>query len=347
MPIQRVTSPPEDGSSYVLDRLDGEIFTMPGLKGVFRFYASQKQTDNVMSVFAWDGPDSDQPFHHHKKTHDCFLITEGFMKVYCDGESRILGPGDFASVPPFLVHKPTPYGPVCRAIPLISPADWVDVFRYFSVPFDGVMFPEFDDSKLNSAATQLDPQAFAEKWDSYPEVVENPPEPSPWSEKDHILPDGEKGYFLKSNKGPRWALGGVHSRPFITTKQCSGKFAISSIESSDRYQGSFLSKKLTFPVHHIFCFFDGKVDVTIGEDSEPLRAVASEVVVVNANTPFSLEFKSKYVRFYSWASGDGLEAVIHEAGSRVERDSLLNEALATDEDAIIKALAKFNIKRGN
>ena len=100
MSLQRVEIPPEDGSSYILDRMDGEIQSMPGLRGVFRFYATEKQTDNKISVFAWDGAASDQPSHYHKKTHDCFLVVEGTMKVYCDGSSRMLGPGDFASVPP-------------------------------------------------------------------------------------------------------------------------------------------------------------------------------------------------------------------------------------------------------
>lgn len=36
----------------------------------------------------------------HAKTHDTFLCLRGTMKVWQDDQCRILGPGDFASVPP-------------------------------------------------------------------------------------------------------------------------------------------------------------------------------------------------------------------------------------------------------
>lgn len=36
----------------------------------------------------------------HAKTHDTFLCIRGSMKVWQDDQCRILGPGDFASVPP-------------------------------------------------------------------------------------------------------------------------------------------------------------------------------------------------------------------------------------------------------
>ncbi|KAL6405269.1 hypothetical protein AUP68_12113 [Ilyonectria robusta] len=343
MPIKRVSTPPEDNSSYVLDRMDGEIQSMPGLRGVFRFYATEKQTDNKISVFAWDGPASDQPFHYHKKTHDCFLVVEGTMKVYCDGSSRMLGPGDFASVPPGLVHKPTPQGPITKAIPLINPADWVNAFRAWKQPFEGLMFPELDFFDRAKAAEETPDEVYA-KYDSYPSEVPNPPEPLPWSEKDTRLPDGEAGYFLKCNTGPRWVLGGVFSRPFITTKQCSGKFAITCIETSSVYGPSVFHTKMSFPVHHVLVFFDGQIDITIGDEEEPLRVVAGEVVCLQANTPFSLDFKTKYVRFYSYTSGAGMESLIHEAGSSVDRASLADEVTPVDQSKLKFAIEKFNIK---
>jgi heme-degrading monooxygenase HmoA len=77
MPLQQVETPPEDASSYVLDGMGGEIQSMPGFRGIFRFYATEKQTDNAISVFVWDDPASDQPYHYNKKTHNCFLVVEG------------------------------------------------------------------------------------------------------------------------------------------------------------------------------------------------------------------------------------------------------------------------------
>lgn len=101
MSIPRVKQPPTDGSSYILPQLEGEIFTIPGFKSVFRMFTSQEQTNNGMAVFAWDGVKNDTaPFHHHKYAHDIFLVAEGTMLCWNDDQCRLLGPGDFASVPP-------------------------------------------------------------------------------------------------------------------------------------------------------------------------------------------------------------------------------------------------------
>ena len=208
------------------------------------------------------------------------------------------------------------------------------------------MFPELDFFDRAKAAEEVPEEIYA-KYDSYPVEIPNPPEPLPWSEKDSVLPDGEAGYFLKCNTGPRWVLGGVFSRPFITTKQCSGKFAISCIETSNAYGPSVFSKKMSFPVHHVFVFFDGQVNITIADEDKPMLITAGEVVCVQANTPFSLDFRTKYVRFYSYTSGDGMEALVHEAGNSIDRASLTDEASPVDQVRLAAALEKFAIKHYN
>lgn len=206
------------------------------------------------------------------------------------------------------------------------------------------MFPEFHTWPEREPNMSI--EEFNDKYDAYPDVVENPPAPLPWSERDTILPDGKDPYFLRCNSGPRWALGGVTSRPFATTKQSSGKFAISNIESSDRYGSSVFSEKMAFPVFHIFIFFDGKAEIAVGSGDEEssLPVCAGDVVCIQENTEFSIVFKSKYVRFFSWASGDGIEAIIHEAGEGIQRHSLPDEALPVDEGRVRAAIEKFTVR---
>ncbi|KAL4876800.1 RmlC-like cupin domain-containing protein [Aspergillus karnatakaensis] len=324
MPIEGLTYPPEAPAPYLLDRHDGETQSMPGFKGVFQFYATQKQTDNAISVFCWDGTLSDQPLHSYKKTHDCFLVMEGRLKVYCGDSSRILGPGDFATASPGANHKPTPLDPITKTIPLIHPADWFDNF----------------DREFNAKNT---PPEIYHKYDSYPVEMELP-EPSPWTEKDWVLPDGEEPYFLKYNRGPRWVLGGVHSRPFITTKQCSGKFFISCIETSTAYGPSVFKQKLSFPVYDVLIFFDGKVDIAINDETEATEVTPGEVVVIPKDVPFSLDFKTKYVRFYSYSSGDGLDALVNQAGLAIERVSISDEAHVVDQYKLKAVMARLQIK---
>lgn len=97
----RRTQPPESRISYVIPQLEGECITIPGSKGAFRILASSKQTNGTMSVFQSGAVLSDAPgFHYHDNAHDIFIVTKGFLKLWNGDKCRILGPGDFASVPP-------------------------------------------------------------------------------------------------------------------------------------------------------------------------------------------------------------------------------------------------------
>ena len=63
--------------------------------------ASSKQTNGAMAVFTSDAVLADAPgFHYHREAHDVFMVTKGFLKLWAGDDCRILGPGDFASIPP-------------------------------------------------------------------------------------------------------------------------------------------------------------------------------------------------------------------------------------------------------
>lgn len=101
MSLPRVNTPPESGGSYIIPQLEGERISVPGSNSVFRIYASQSQTNGAMAVFAYDAVKGDTPgFHHHEKAHDIFLVSDGYMRLWNHDRCLILGPGDFASVPP-------------------------------------------------------------------------------------------------------------------------------------------------------------------------------------------------------------------------------------------------------
>lgn len=101
MSIPVLTTPPDERTSYIIDQLEGERITIPGSKGVFRILASSKQTQGGIAVFSSGAVLSDAPgFHWHKEAHDVFLPTKGFLKLWNGDKCRIMGPGDFAYVPP-------------------------------------------------------------------------------------------------------------------------------------------------------------------------------------------------------------------------------------------------------
>lgn len=101
MSIIRHSQPPASQESYVIPQLEGERITIPGSKGVFRILASAKQTNNKIAVFTSGAVLSDAPgFHYHNEAHDVFLVTKGYLKLWNGDQCRIMGPGDFAYVPP-------------------------------------------------------------------------------------------------------------------------------------------------------------------------------------------------------------------------------------------------------
>lgn len=169
-------------------------------------------------------------------------------------------------------------------------------------------------------------------------------EVSEWSSKDEILPSRVEPYYLKANTGPRWLLGSVLSRPFCTTKQSAGKFAISSIESSSVYLANVFARKLRFPeVHHMFVVFEGVLEVEV-DGCEPAQIHQGETVFITKNVGFSLGFKSKFVRLWSFSTGDGIEALIQAAGSPHEGFVIPDEEAPFDEARMKAACEAFNVK---
>lgn len=93
--------PPQARVPYAVPQLEGERITIPGSKGVFRILASSKQTNGLMAVFQSGAVLSDAPgFHYHNHAHDVFLVAKGYLKMWNGDKCRIMGPGDFAYVPP-------------------------------------------------------------------------------------------------------------------------------------------------------------------------------------------------------------------------------------------------------
>lgn len=165
-----------------------------------------------------------------------------------------------------------------------------------------------------------------------------------WTENDSTIPDGVEPYYLRADTGPRYLLGGVLSRPFITTSQSDGgKFAITSIESSSEHPASVLGKSFTFQkVHQVYHVLDGAIDVTIGGTANQVRA--GETVLIPAGTETSVHFLDKYVRFWSFASGDGLESFVHISGREYEGKIIPDKADVVDDAKVLRAAENINMK---
>ncbi|KAL4943429.1 hypothetical protein BDV06DRAFT_211075 [Aspergillus oleicola] len=322
------TPPPTAGKPYIIPQLSGERLTIPGSKGAFRILASSKQTNGLMAVFQSGAVLSDAPgFHYHNEAHDVFLVTKGYLKLWNGGKCRIMGQGDFAYVPPGVIHNPELLGPHTETYGVVTPGDWVDFFRYISEPYEGVLVPESDDRDLKAL---LIPKVMAAKgqFDVVFQPNYVPPELGEWDESDEALPVPDpkeeggklKEYYLRANTGPRFMVGGVLSRPFITTVQSGGVVSISSIESSGDYgsDANVLGRFMVFEkVDHCLAVLEGTLVVRLRRDGEKVEEEVireGETVVVPSGQAFALEFRSRFVRVWSFADGDGIEALIERAG---------------------------------
>ncbi|KAF4225589.1 hypothetical protein CNMCM6457_008011 [Aspergillus fumigatiaffinis] len=344
MSLAFTNQPPESKVPYAIPQLEGERITIPGSKGTFRILASSKQTNGLMAVFQSGAVLSDAPgFHYHNHAHDVFLVTKGYLKLWNGDKCRIMGPGDFAYVPPKVIHNPEMLGPHTEIYGLVTPGDWVDFFRYVSEPYEGILVPEDDNRDLKSI---LIPKVMAAK-DKFDVVFQpnyEPPEVSEFTKDDEKIPDGHEPYYMRSNTGPRWMLGGVMSRPFITTKQSNGVCAISSIESSKVYSEGLLSKRMTFKsVDHCFCVLEGTLTLCLKGSADTVFR-EGETVVVPAGQAFALRFASKYVRVYSFTDGDGIESLVHRLGKPFEGSILPDKEPEWDYSQVQAVATALNVE---
>ncbi|KAF1982742.1 cupin domain protein [Aulographum hederae CBS 113979] len=329
--IPRLETPPSTSKSpYLLPQLTGELLSIPGSKGVFRVLASSAQTDGALSIFGSGSGLADAPgFHHHEEAHDVFLVTKGFQKLWVGERCLVMGPGDFASVPPGIIHNPEWLGPHTEGYGLVTPGDWLDFFRHISEPYSGPLIPEHDTRNLLQLLIPKI-QAAAGKFD----VVFHPHHQGcavgEWMEEDERLPEGVEPYFLRANTGPRWVCGGVLCRPFITTTQSGGKFAIASLESSSMLSSGPLLRPLRFEkTLHVFVVQEGTLGVVV-EGGEEVRVTEGETLFLPRGVGFEMRWRSRFVRVWSFSDGDGVETLVREAGVQWEGVLIPEKVLESD-----------------
>ncbi|KAF2668884.1 RmlC-like cupin [Microthyrium microscopicum] len=339
------TTEPATGESYVVSNFEGERVTIPGSKTVYRILASSKQTQGKIAVFTTGGVAGDAPgFHYHNEAHDVFLITKGFLKLWNGDKCRILGPGDFAYIPPTIIHNPEPLGPHTETFGLVAPGDWIDFFRYIGEPYSGTVTAEFDNRNIKEHIMGKMMKADRD-YDVHFVRDYHPPEVKDFDENDSVIPEGQSPYYLKANTGPRWLAGSVLSRPFVTTAQNGGKFAITSLESSKDYEsrGNVFSRFLTFKnTDHCFSVQEGVLIVKL-KDGEEQTVREGETAVIQAGQSFSLSFGSKYVRAWSIASGDGVETVIQTIGKPFKGFVLPEEPPELDDLELAETLKSIGV----
>ncbi|KAF2484881.1 RmlC-like cupin domain-containing protein [Neohortaea acidophila] len=309
------TPPGRPDEAYVLQSLCGELIYIPCSKSIMRLAVTGKETNDSFCVVGTGGAQSDPiGFHYHRQAHDVFLCIKGNINVWANDQCRTLGPGDFASVPPGVIHQYQIVGDYTEFLGLIVPGGWEEFFRFIGEPYNGPLFPLTDDRNVFQV---LIPKlkAAAEQFDMVP-VRDHPSvEPQAWiAGKDDNLPGALEPYFLRAGTGPRHLIGGVVCTTLAGMAESNGRFSIASIEGCSAHEPSPLSKGLTFDeVHHAFYVVDGSVTFKLG--NEQVTLTSGQSIFVPQAHSFAITFASRFAKAYVFTNGEGLPGLLRKAGT--------------------------------
>jgi quercetin dioxygenase-like cupin family protein len=158
-----------------------------------------EQTAGQFSLIGNAGPRAPQPIpmHYHEHEHEMFIPIRGSMQIWANGVSRILHPGDFASVPAGVRHAYHFLDRHNQFLGYAMPGGFEGMFRItgepteaFVHPTAGVsgppLFERFEQARAEGYVTMVD--------DPYTEAIEGP---------DDALPGECVPYFLRAGEGER------------------------------------------------------------------------------------------------------------------------------------------------
>lgn len=239
---------------------------------------------------------------------------------------------------------PDMVGPHTEIFGLIDPGRWIDFFRYIGEAYEGIITPEFDNRNIRENIMKKMMKADRD-YDVVFQPKHVPPPVGDFDDNDTKIPESKAAYYLRADTGPRWIAAGVLSRPFITTAQNDGKFAMTSLESSDHYGASPLSRFMTFKVDHCLTVIEGVLEISM-QGGEKYLIHEGETAFIANGQGFALGFASRYVRVWTFSSGNGIESVIHEAGELFEGVVLPDEAKQFDQSRLDKACEKLGVQLG-
>lgn len=351
MPVPILSEPPgKPDSSYVIPVFGGELWTIPTSNSVMRMLVTEKESKGDFAVVSTGGQ-QDNPigFHYHREAHDVFLCLKGSMNVWANDAARTLLPGDFASVPPNVVHQYQILGSHTEFAGLIVPGGWEEFFRFIGEPFaTSPMGPLFPTRDHRNPMEVLVPKLMAatEKFDMVPKRDHKGAEPSLCTKEDDKLSgEATTPYFLKSDAGPRYAAGGLLVKPLCQKADSNGKFSIARIEGSETIKAQYLAyNTLNFKTsHHCFLVDMGSFRLTVNNQTSTISA--GETIFVPAGQEFTLEVASRYSALYVFTNGGGLVEFLVGMGKEYQ-SQIIAEEFPTDAAEVDGLAEKVGVKIG-
>lgn len=101
-----------------------------------------------------------------------------------------------------------------------------------------------------------------------------------------------------------------------------------------------LNQPLVFSTdHHALMIQEGRVHVTMRGEQHKIRT--GDTVIITAGEEFAVSFLDRHVRVWRFASGDGIETLISQAGVALKGKLLPDMAATVDGEQVEATLEKF------
>lgn len=323
---------PGEAKPYYLSDGEGRAHLLLGQVG--RALASTEETGGAMSVMTALGPAGRPiPLHVHEKEHDYFFCVRGRIQVWADGQSRILNPGDVASVPPGVVHAYQFHGHYSQFMGPIAPAGWDRFFDFTGTPYDGPAYPQVDPSPPPFEKFGAAQEKFGMRY--------LPPD-TPYEEAgdgaDDALPGAAKAYFLKAGEGPRHTLYGQTTFQVMTGAESSGALGMTVTEGP---KGAVPAHVHEQTYEAIFCL-DGRLRVTVGGDEHLLTR--GDFVSIPAGSEHALALDGNLTRWATMYGPAGPERFYELAGQVSEERIFPEDAATADPERVAAAAQQLDLE---
>jgi quercetin dioxygenase-like cupin family protein len=300
--VPDVHEPLTNHKAIVVPAREGERRTLLG--DVIITTVGAGQTNGQFSLIGNAGPRGARPIpmHFHEHEHEMFMPIRGTMQLWVAGESRILRPGDFGSVPEGVVHAYHFLGRHNQFLGYAMPGGFERMFRITGEPWDGYVHPaagasgpppfeRFKQAEIEMHMKYVD--------DPYVEATDGP---------DDALPGACEPYLLKAGEGDRRLLLDQVFTSIMRSEESDGQAALFHAQGP---------KGAVFPAHHHdetsvgIWVLDGALKLTIDDEQHVL--IPGDFAYVPPGCVWSYVMGSHFTQLHVIATPAGVERLFARA----------------------------------
>lgn len=327
-----VTTLPGEPVPYVIEAGSGRAHVLLGEVG--RALAGAEETGGAMSVMALDGPRAPRPIplHYHDHEYDLFFCLRGAIQVWADEESRVLYPGDFASVPPGTVHAYQLRGHYSTFVGPVVPGGWDRFFDMTGEPFATAAFPQGP-----TGPPPFEKFARAEVGFNMKYRPDLPYAEARADARDDTLPGEQVPYFLRAGEGPRHELGGQLQTLVVGFEQTRGALTMTTVEMP---KGPGLPAHAHERTHEALMVLEGRLRLSLDGDEHVLTR--GDTASIPAGCEHAYGGDGHYTKMLTMSAPGGLERLIAAAGTATD-EHIFAPSAAVDLDALRAAAAELDV----